>query len=127
MVFIECLGTLHKIRSGIVAKDELDTVSIPSVQVLRLREVSVTSQCDFPEACFATLLDCKVQVKRGMFMAGPITGAIVQVQWLLSFSQRNDQRTVSPLTFVVDTDAIFLFGGGFYHAAISFNRGVIEK
>jgi len=60
-------------------------------------------------------------------VTGTIARTVGQIQDLLGFSQGNDQRMIAPLTFVVETDTLFLFTGGFSKTTVGFNRGLVEK
>ena len=51
----------------------------------------------------------------------------MQVKHFLRLGQRNDQWMVSPLAFVVDADALFLFTAGLDHRSVGFDRGLIKE
>jgi hypothetical protein len=61
------------------------------------------------------------------FMAGPITTAVDDVEGFIGIGQRNHERMVTPLAFVIDVDSFFAFPGGFHHRSIAFDESFLKK
>ena len=74
-----------------------------------------------------TLFDGEVEIEVSMFVARSVAGAVGEVEYFLSFGQRNDQPMVAPLAFVAEPDALLLFSASFDDRAVSFDGGLIEE
>ncbi len=116
------MGDFDQIGHRIETKDELRAIVIPTIEVLRQREVCIAAKKDFPEACFATTVGGQVEIERRVLVAWPIATTVDDEQRFASVGQRDDQRMVAPLTFVVDADALLLFARRFDLCAVTFNN-----
>ena len=125
--FVKVFGDLNQIWHRVDPEHELHAIIVPAIEVLRQCEVRVASQDNFAKARRATTLHGKVEVERRVFMARPVATAVGNEQWLAGVRQSDDQRMVPPLTFVVDSDALLLFGRGFDLRPIAFDDRTVEK
>ena len=118
--FVEPLG-------GVDAKDELHALAIPVVQTLGLREVGVAPQANLSEASPTTQRDGPIEIEGRLFVAGPIAAAIDNEQRLARVGQREHQRMIAPLAFVVDVHALFALAAGLDHRAVGLQDRLVEE
>ncbi len=60
-------------------------------------------------------------------MAGTIAGTIDDEQRFARVGQRDHQRMIAPLSFVIDVHAFFALAGGFHHRAIGVDHRLPRK
>ena len=60
-------------------------------------------------------------------MAGAVAAAVEQVQRLARVGQRDHQRMIAPLAFVVDVHALFALAGGGDHRTVAVDAGFVKE
>ena len=126
--FGQVLHDFIQVRHGVDAEDKPHVPGVvPTVQVLRLREIRVASQEDFLETGPPAQTDRTVEVDGGMLVARPVAGAVDDIQRLGRVGQGDEQGMVAPLALVADVHALFALACGFDHRAVALNDRLPEE
>ena len=126
-VLRQFFGNFIKLGHRVDSKNELHIVIVPAIQMRRLRKVRVASQANFAKTGAATELDRSIKVGGRTFVTGAVAAAVEQIQRLVGVGQRNHQRMITPLVFVIDVDALFALAASGDHRTVAVDTGFVEE
>ena len=109
------------------AEHKRDMVIVPAIQMLGLREIGIIAKADFSKTRLATQSNRTVEPGRGSIVTGAITEAVDDVQRFVGVAQRNHQRMVAPLAFVVNVHSLLAFTGGFDYRSVAVDDGFLKE
>ncbi len=126
--FREILGPFVQVRQGVDPEHEPHVpLLVPAVEVRRLGEVGVPAEPQLPKPGLTADRDRLVKILRRPFVAGTIAAAVDHVQRLARIGQRDQQRVVAPLAFVVNIHPLLALARRLDQRAVGLDHGFVEE